>query len=103
MSCHSFTYIQIVFRHWSKLWYFFLNCIDRTVGNCGSLEGAFWIINAHQCLLLFLESKPWDPSLEWEAMAKHIPEIGNEWKKITSMFNKWHNSYGIKEKAICKY
>ena len=38
--------------------------------------------------LHFPESKPWVPSLEWEALAKHIPEIGNEWKKITSMFNK---------------
>ena len=64
------------------------NSIDRTVGNCGGLGGLFGIIHALGGSLPFPESKPWVPSLEWEALAKHIPEIGNEWKKITSMFNK---------------
>lgn len=62
--------------------------IDRTVGNCGGLGGVFGIIHALGGSLPFPESKPWIPSLEWEALGKHIPEIGKEWKKITSIFDK---------------
>jgi len=29
--------------------------------------------------LPFPEGKPWKPSLEWEAFAKHIPEIEKAW------------------------
>ena len=52
------------------------------------MGGVFGIIHALGGSLPFPESKPWAPSLEWEALAKHIPEIGKEWKKITSIFDK---------------
>ncbi len=56
--------------------------IDRTVGNCGGLGGVFGIIHSLGGTLPFPESKPWRPSLEWEAFAKHVPEISKQWQNV---------------------
>jgi len=54
--------------------------IDKTIGNCGGLGGVFGIIHALKPgSLPFPEAKPWTPSLEWEALAKHVPEATFHW------------------------
>lgn len=54
--------------------------IDKTIGNCGGLGGVFGIIHAIKPgSIPFPEAKPWKPSLEWEAFAKHVPEAQFHW------------------------
>jgi len=53
--------------------------VDRTAGNCDGLGGVFGMIHSIGGSLPFPEGKPWKPSLEWEAFAKHIPEIEKAW------------------------
>jgi len=54
--------------------------IDKTIGNCGGLGGVLGIIHAIKPgSIPFPEAKPWKPSLQWEAFAKHIPEISFHW------------------------
>jgi len=53
--------------------------IDRTIGNCGGLGGVFGVIHSLGGSLPFPEAKPWKPSLEWEALAKRLPEAWYEW------------------------
>jgi len=54
--------------------------IDKTIGNCGGLGGVLGIIHAVKPgSIPFPEAKPWKASLEWEAFAKHVPEITFHW------------------------
>ena len=58
--------------------------VDRTVGNAGGLGGLFGIVHAIGAELpLGPESKPWKPSLEWEAWAKRTGQLTKEWMKIS--------------------
>jgi len=54
--------------------------IDKTIGNCGGLGGVLGIIHSvSPGSIPMPEAKPWKPSLEWEAFAKHIPEALFHW------------------------
>ena len=58
--------------------------VDRTVGNAGGLGGLFGIVHAIGAELpLGPESKPWKPSLEWEAWAKRTGQLTKEWMKMS--------------------
>lgn len=57
--------------------------IDKTVGNAGGLGGVLGIIYALGGRLpLGPEAKPWEPSLQWEAMAKRLGQLQKEWKIV---------------------
>ena len=50
--------------------------VDRSAGNTDGLGGVFGIIHALGGKLPFPEGRPWVPSLQWEALAKRLPQIG---------------------------
>lgn len=56
-------------------------CIDRSAGHSGGLGGVFGLVHAVGGSLPFPEGRPWRPSLQWEAMAKRIPQIGLDFLK----------------------
>ena len=67
-------YVDIAWTH------FLIKLFPITAaGNCDGLGGVFGMIHSIGGSLPFPEGKPWKPSLEWEAFAKHIPEIEKAW------------------------
>ena len=70
----SIIYVDIAWAH------FLIKIFPITAaGNCDGLGGVFGMIHSIGGSLPFPEGKPWKPSLEWEAFAKHIPEIEKAW------------------------
>jgi len=58
--------------------------VDRSVGDTKGLGGMFGIIVALELTKLpFPEGRPWQRSLMWEAFSLRIPQIIEDWKKLS--------------------